>query len=330
MDIAAVVSFLLILVWAALRYGAVLASDWSVCALAIGILTACYFAVPRARSKIPAPSPWLAAPAAFLVALVAFQITPIPLQLLRTLSPVRAQVVEAVGSVLGSAPYAALSVAPAKTLILLTRLLACLSIVFLARAICRRCGEKLWLLALPLIFVAFLEAVLGMLQYSFDRETGARGTYVNRNHFAGLMEMALPFAVMFGFRKLRDAREMFETKAGPAVAACVAFAIAAVIFMAAVFSLSRMGFIACLVGLFLCGAMSLVRGNSSRGWVSAFGLGLLIVVGAFSISTGQLTSRFAEMSADASVFERRTNRNLARLGADGSPLSSQRFRARHV
>jgi O-antigen ligase len=48
--------------------------------------------------------------------------------------------------------------------------------------------------ALPIIFVAALEALIGL--FGMTAENGAHGTYVNRNHFAGLLEMALPLALV--------------------------------------------------------------------------------------------------------------------------------------
>jgi O-antigen ligase len=56
--------------------------------------------------------------------------------------------------------------------------------------------------ALPVIVVAALEAGLALLRYFFgpDASGGAQGTYPNRDHFAGLLEMALPLAIVSSLR----------------------------------------------------------------------------------------------------------------------------------
>jgi hypothetical protein len=64
-------------------------------------------------------------------------------------------------------------------------------------------------------------------------QTSAHGTYPNRNHFAGLLEMALPFAVVLGM-KTRSS-----------------WIAAGLIFAAIVCSYSRGGFLASLCSLSL-------------------------------------------------------------------------------
>src|SRR6266446_3624223 len=86
----------------------------------------------------------------------------------------------------------------------------------------------------------------------------ATGTYINRNHFAGLLEMVLPFTVAIGLHlagKLRRAAQRSEAKVRSILSAaellplvCLLF-LAVVIFTALVFSRSRMGILSALASL---------------------------------------------------------------------------------
>ncbi len=128
-----------------------------------------------------------------------------------------------------------------------------------------------WIAALPLVGVAALEAALGLTQ------TYAHGTYLNRDHFAGLLEMALPFAAMYGVAALRTP-----------LAASGAFACAALILAGVVHSLSRMGFLCALAGLAMAVAVTLRR----KRW-------LLLAVPLFVfLPKDALIARFVEHAAE--------------------------------
>src|ERR1035437_2020942 len=66
----------------------------------------------------------------------------------------------------------------------------------------------MWLVAAPVLVLAWLEAVLGLAQFFFMRMAGPNaasvtGTYVNYDHFAGLLEMSFPLAIV-GALSTRD------------------------------------------------------------------------------------------------------------------------------
>ena len=84
-------------------------------------------------------------------------------------------------------------------------LIPCVAIFLMVQALTRR---QLRALALVFVVVALCEAVLGILQVGAGKESillldnpygggAATGTYVNKNHFAALMAMALPVIVAF-------------------------------------------------------------------------------------------------------------------------------------
>jgi len=97
----------------------------------------------------------------------------------------------------------------------------------------------------------------------------ATGTYINRNHFAGLLEMVLPFTVALGLHlagKLRRAAQRSEAMARSLLSApellplvCLLF-LAVVIFTALIFSRSRMGILSALASLM---AVLALAGSSS-------------------------------------------------------------------
>ncbi len=128
------------------------------------------------------------------------------------------------------------SIKPAATFEHLLRILAYIAVYFTIR------GMKSRWAALPIIIVAAIEAALGIM--AMNAETGAHGTYVNRNHFAGLLEMSLPFAVVGAFRD-----KWLWIPAG-------------IIFAGIVCSYSRGGFLTTLCVLCLMGILSL---NVKRG-----------------------------------------------------------------
>jgi O-antigen ligase len=142
----------------------------------------------------------------------------------------------------------AVSLWPAATLAQLSVLAGCVLVFAGAHAlVCRRRGRA-WALALPLVLVACAEAALGLVQTFATAGGFARGTYVHRNHFAGLMEMALPFAVVYGFQGVvaRAGRRVRLT-------AVAALAGATLLAGAAACSLSRSGFVAALASLAVVG-----------------------------------------------------------------------------
>jgi O-antigen ligase len=90
--------------------------------------------------------------------------------------------------------------------------------VFLTTAAGSR--EDCWRVTLIFILLAFFEAMLGLAQYAqgpisslrFDWEFGgtAIGTFANRDHLAGFLEMALPLSIAVALSALRQ----FEVEVG--------------------------------------------------------------------------------------------------------------------
>jgi O-antigen ligase len=114
------------------------------------------------------------------------------------------------------------------------------------------------------------------------------GPYVNRNHYAGAMELLFPFAVLGSL------------KPGPLLGKRVMMGFAALLMIATVFlCASRGGFVCVVLQSFLLGVMLLWR---SRKIALVFSLTLLfIVTAAFGIWLGsdQLLGRLGQVGSDA-------------------------------
>jgi len=141
---------------------------------------------------------------AALIGLVIFQLVPLPAPLVRLLRPDN----PALGGTLpesGQHSFSSLSIAPYSTRNHLILVVCCAAVFFFARILGQDRASRrrivMWLVAL-----GTFEALYGLVQYltGWQRIFGyvkkynleeATGTYINRNHFAGFLEMVIPFGV---------------------------------------------------------------------------------------------------------------------------------------
>jgi O-antigen ligase len=227
-----------------------------------------------------------------LIALVLLQILPLPAFPGLRVASLRYVLAGQTGSTLSVAPYQTVS----HLLLLVTYLTA----FYLVLLVCENRDAKKRLVY-ALIALGGFEAFYGLVQYLTGWQQifayvkryyleDATGTYINRNHFAGFLEMVLPFTVALGLRlagKLRRATQRSEAKARGVLSAaellplvCLLF-LAVVTFTALVFSRSRMGILSALASLIavlaLAGSSSLSK--RTRAVVAAlFFLGVIGIV----------------------------------------------------
>ena len=187
------------------------------------------------------PPAWLLAGLGMLVADVGLQLVPMPVSWIRIVSPGRAEIEMALSGLGMARRWIPLSVSPTATLAHLARLLTYLLVFLMARETGWRLGRRIWPLAIPLVVVAAIEAGIGLNQYSV---APAHGWYPN--HFAGFLEMSLPFSLTLA---------MWPNRAGAAkIAQRVTLGlVSALILVAQICSLSRAGFAAMVAstGVFL-------------------------------------------------------------------------------
>jgi O-antigen ligase len=150
----------------------------------------------------------------------------------------------------------------------------------------------------PVVVVAALEAILGVVQAVGGHVVS--GTYVNRDHYAGLLEMALPFSLAYPVAVWRglDTRRAFPMR--PALLMMAYLGAAVAILIAILSSLSRMGFVASLFSVLVMGIVAW-RGNGRR----SAGVVALLAVGLagsfFFLPSDQLIARFAEAPGDITM-----------------------------
>ena len=295
-----------VLGYAVLQYGGVLRQEWNYCLAGLGVLALLYFLIAPRAALAPAPERRLLLPAALLLGLAALQLVPLPLPALELLAPARAGQVRALSLAGLDAGAAGLSVIPGATFGHLLRLAGCAVMFLLAREIVWRRPGRTWAAAAPIILIAALEAAYGLLLF-FDGEPpqpSAHGTYVNRNHFAGLLEMSLPFALMFAVAGARGSSEGSRRPMRAALRACGGFAVAALILVAIIQSYSRMGFVACLLSLFVMALLAL-GGRMKAGikWAAGFALALLAVLAFIYLPPDPLIERFASLTQGGELTE---------------------------
>ena len=236
-----------VLGYAAFRWGGVERPDQYVYLLALGVL-AIVVTLGRSRDeRAPLPGLVVRWAAALLPAYVLFQVLPLPVALLRVLSPARAEGVAALEPIGAKVNFASLSVSPAATFQSFLLVCGYVIIFLVVRELTWRFGRlrvappfraahaglkpgatsnaalkggatvsqsealrfegSCWLAVWPIVAIGAFEAALGLWQYFGGAgEQVGRGTYVNRDHYAGFLEMALPFAVMYPVALLRRAR----------------------------------------------------------------------------------------------------------------------------
>lgn len=271
----ALVLLSLTVIWTVLLKAGVYPADWDRTLLAAGCIASFYSVATNRRNRAPA----LGKISVLIVAVpcyVALQLVPIPLSILHVLSPARASLAAALVPLFPTISKAPLSVSPPATVLSLFTITAYITTFYLIRGIAWRFGSRIWVPVIPLLFLASLEAAIGMVQDG--------GTYTNRDHFCGLLEMILPLSVVCGLAILRKGSSMQM-----AIAACAVWSVSVLSFVAIIYSLSRAGFVVALASLFVVGAL-VWRLKFASLWTVI----LLIPLAFFFLSTDPLLERFAD------------------------------------
>ena len=130
----------------------------------------------RAREQwAPLPGNFVRWALALLPAYVFMQVVPLPVSLVRVLSPARAQAVAALDLIGAKVNFASLSVSPAATFQSFLLVCGYLIIFLLVRELTWRFDDSCWLLIWPILGIAALEAGLGLWQYFGERGSKSHG-----------------------------------------------------------------------------------------------------------------------------------------------------------
>src|SRR5580704_7234981 len=209
-----------------------------------------------------------------LVGVVALQLVPFPVRVLGWLRPGEAAWKADLpdGAATG---FSVLSVAPHNTRAQLIVLVCCVIAYFFAGRLGEERGSRRRLVAWLLI-LGTVEAVYGLVQYlsgwqrifvyakKYNLEE-ATGTYINRNHFAGFLEMVIPFGLALVLFEHSKSLSLRQGRSGVGVKAAIAgeslprmgLRLFALIVMIAglLLSRSRMGIVAGAYSLVLMAAV---------------------------------------------------------------------------
>ncbi len=259
-----------ILIFGPLVYGAV--ENWQICILAL-VSLAIFAACALSRRNLPAeldrtrampllPLLVYGLPVFFL-AVVALQTVPLPEGILGILSPSRLSL----NRLAGTGPGSPVSIAPRATRLWLLRATSLVLVFAVAGTIFTNRVKVFFIVGLAVVF-GYLLALYGILQYLSDDSLpslfkhrfvpAATGTYVNANHFAGYLEMCIPLALSVIF--MRSGRDRSIRSPGRKVLDflfdklqdrrfLLPLAAVAVMGLAIVFSMSRMGLFSLVVSL---------------------------------------------------------------------------------
>jgi putative inorganic carbon (hco3(-)) transporter len=172
-----------------------------------------------------------------------------------------------------------------------------------------------------LVALGTFEAFYGLAQYlsgwqqiftyvkKFDLEE-ATGTYINRNHYAGFLEMILPFSLVFVIYEYAKLRGDRGSKVGlksliaksAAQRLVLSLAVSVVICAALIFSRSRMGILAAASSVLVIFALiAISRFHGRMGSLLAATFILLTVCMAVWIGPGPIVSRFQTVSEEYSL-----------------------------
>lgn len=169
----------------------------------------------------------------------------------------------------------------------------------------KREGRRLTLFFHVLLLFGLLEAALGLFQYFVEPGwifgyqnlvSRSSGTLINRNHFAGVLEMTIPVAFGLAYTSARQysnaSRSYLYLLSG------------AFMGLALFFSLSRMGIISFLLTLFFLSAVVQFRNREKGlGNLLAIALFAMVLAGALWIGIGIVLERYADLLQDEAILQ---------------------------
>jgi O-antigen ligase len=202
-------------------------------------------------------------------------------------------------------------------------LLTCFIVFYLAQIVSENRKRKERLIV-SLLALGTVEAFYGLVQYlsgwqhifffvkKYDLEE-ATGTYINRNHFAGMLEMILPFSVallFYEYEKFRgrgssapaNIRDVLTRQSLQRLLLCLFVAV--VLFAALFFSRSRMGIAAACASLILIfGLAGISRFHGKMGLALSAAFVALSIGLAFWIGPGPIVERFAGVGQELTAHD---------------------------
>jgi O-antigen ligase len=233
-----------------------------------------------------------------LPAYITFQLIPLPLAIVRIVSPTRAEIADALGGIVATPRFAPLTISPPSTSIHLARMAGCSLVLLLVSQIARQSFWCRRVVGLPLIGFAVIETVWALAQ-SLTGASAVVGSYYNRNHLAGLLEMVMPLVAVYGLSTLLHPNGRGRLNGSDAVRACCSLGLALAMFIVILFSLSKGGTFAALGSLVIMGVLAAEgRASGWRRWALTAGLMLACALTVVFLTPTALVERFAAFGSD--------------------------------
>lgn len=294
---------------------------WSV--LAIELVVALMAAAYILLDDKPATNPHLASVlrplrffAAGLFGFVALQIVPLPAGLVRLVSPGSYEFQKLYSPGFGRMKFMSLSIAPSATLREGLLLATCFLLGFLVLKTVSR-GRPIRTLIMVLVGSGVFQALYGLFELTRDEPRilfyrkmfspdSVTGTFVNRSHLSGYLEMIIPLAVglaiarmnllTFGVKGFREKILLWTSKG--VLSNVLVLAAVVVMALGVVFSNSRSGLVVLLFTVFLFLGFSVMdysRTGYRQLWVGKIVRATFLVVTALAvwIGVGSTIQRFA-------------------------------------
>jgi O-antigen ligase len=282
----------LVIIGATLAFGGVQPVAYSPMEAVLFLLVLVLLLKQSRTGKISLPIPlW---PLLFVVWVV-LQLIPLPARLVMIVSPTR--VAGAQDLAQASSAWITISIYPEASLTAIIKFLAYFGAFVLAAYLFDSSRRKSTLLN-GLLALGVFEAGYGMFQYlaKYDRiftyrkeyDLGvATGTFINRNHFAGLLEMIMPMAAASAFYFLQRWGERPRVPRGrhaPSGGSSLAFQATFYMFLAlvmglgVVFSLSRGGILSTAISLVFISLLAQLKAGGRR-WMLTVIVFLAAVIG---------------------------------------------------
>ncbi len=286
--------------------------DWNLCLLLIGVTVGLYGAL-ASRGDIPRLDRLSVSCILVLLGLVAFQLIPLPVGIVRVLSPMRFELGESASRLIGYRTQTlTLTATPYETAEYLLTLSGYALLVLFIRNLTLRLRGAAWLAIWPLLAVSGLEAALGCYQaFAYPDAGGARGTYQNRDHFAGLLEMAVPLALTCAIASFQSHYRLRDSSSRPPIKGCIAISIFALLLAGVIQSLCRVAFVTSLAAIFVVLATVFATRNWHDGplanigqwprWLPVTAVAAVVVLCFMYLQTNALAARFADLPGKGSI-----------------------------